>query len=93
VPSESTLPSPAAEILEYLARHPDAQDTIDGILNWWLLDTCIRKWAGKITETVDFLVREGFLEEKSSDDGHILYRVSAQYRTTLEQRRASPPET
>lgn len=91
VPTESSLPSPAPEILEYLARHPDAQDTIDGILHWWLLDACIRKWASKIAETLDLLVQEGFLEMKRSDDGHVLYRVSPQYRMTLEQRRAGQP--
>jgi hypothetical protein len=85
--TESSLPSPAPEILDYLARHPDAQDTVDGILHWWVLDACIRKWAPKITETVALLVEEGFLETKAADDGHVLYRVSPQYRVTLERGR------
>lgn len=89
--TESSLPSPAPEILDYLARHPNAQDTIDGILHWWLLDACIRKWEPRIAETVARLVEEGFLEMKSSDDGHVLYRVSRQYRATLEKRRTEIP--
>jgi hypothetical protein len=88
VPTESSLPSPAPEILEYLARHPDAEDTIDGI-QWWFLEAYIRKWAPKIPETVDLLVREGFLEtDDSSGDGRVRYRISSQYRTRLEQHRA-----
>ena len=77
--TESSLPSPAPEILDYLARHPDAQDTIDGILHWWVLDSCIRKWAPKITATVARLVEQGFLEEKASTDGRVLYRVSSRH--------------
>jgi hypothetical protein len=87
VPTESSLPSPAPEILEYLAQHPNAEDTIDGI-QWWFLEACIRKWAPKIPETVDLLVREGFLEmDDSSGDGQVRYRISSQYRATLEQHR------
>jgi hypothetical protein len=58
------LPSPAPEILDYLARHPDAEDTIDGILHWWVLDACLQKWAPKIAKTVEQLVEQGFLEQK-----------------------------
>jgi len=89
VPADSSLPSPAPEILDYLARHPDAQDTIDGILHWWVLDACIRKWAPRIAQTVARLVERGFLEEKPSPDGHVFYRVSPQYLATLQQH---PPE-
>lgn len=81
---DASLQSPAPEILDYLARHPDAQDTIEGILHWWVLDTCIRNWAPKITETVAQLVERGFLEQESSSDGHVFYRASTQYLATLQ---------
>lgn len=87
--NQPSLPSPAPEILDYLARHPDAQDTIDGILHWWVLDSCIRKWSPTIAETVAQLVAQGFLEEKPSAAGDVFYRVSSQYLATLRQR---PPE-
>jgi hypothetical protein len=79
------LPSPAPEILDYLARQPRAQDTMDGI-HWWVLDSCIRNWAPKIARTVAELVERGFLEEKQSSDGKMFYRVSADYLSTLRQR-------
>ena len=90
-----SLPSPAPEILDYLARHPDAQDTIDGILHWWVLDACIRKWAPKIAETVAQLVEQGFLEQSQSADGNVFYRASPNYLATLQQRppRNSTPNT
>jgi len=85
VPADLSLPSPAPEILDYLARHPDAQDTIEGILHWWVLDAHIRKWAPEIAETVAQLVERGFLEQKLSADGHVFYRVSPRYLATLQR--------
>jgi hypothetical protein len=84
--AEPSLPSPAPEILDYLARQPAAQDTIEGILHWWVLDAHIRKWVPKIAETVAQLVEEGFLEEKPSPDGRIFYHVSPRYLSMLQQR-------
>ena len=89
VPTEPLLPSPAPEILDYLARHPEAQDTLDGILHWWVLDSCVKRWAPKIAETVGKLVEQGFLEEKPSPDGQTFYHVSPHYLSTL-QHGASP---
>jgi hypothetical protein len=94
--AEPLLPSPAPEILDYLARHPHAEDTIDGILHWWVLDACVRKWAPKIAETVARLVEQGFLEQKRSADGNVFYRVSPYYLATLRQtppRNSIPDET
>jgi hypothetical protein len=84
--ADPRLPSPAPEILDYLARHPDAQDTIDGILHWWVLDACVRKFAPKIAETVAQLVERGFLEQSQSADGNVFYHVSPNYLATLQQR-------
>ena len=65
--------------------HPEAQDTLDGILHWWVLDACVKKWAPKIAETVAQLVEQGFLEEKRSSDGKIFYYVSRRYLSNLQQ--------
>lgn len=89
VPTDSSLSSPAPEILDYLARQPDAQDTIEGILHWWVLDSCIRDWTPKIAKTVAQLVERGFLEEKRSPDGKIFYHISPRYLSTLQQQPAS----
>ena len=86
MPTEPLLPSPAPEILDYLARKPGAQDTIEGILHWWVLEACIRNWAPKIAETVAELVERGLLEKKASH-GKIFYRVSPRYLSALQQQR------
>jgi len=95
VPANPLLPSPAPEILDYLAMHPEAQDTLDGILHWWVLDACVKKWAPKIAETVAKLVEQSFLEEKPSPDGQTFYHVSLRYLSSLQQRRprSSTPDS
>jgi hypothetical protein len=83
--SDPRLPSPAPEILKYLARQPGAKDTIEGILHWWVLDACIRHEGPKIAEAVAQLVDGGFLEEKPSSDGKIFYHISPLYLSTFQQ--------
>jgi hypothetical protein len=85
VPTDPQLRSPAPEILDYLARQPGARDTIEGILQWWVLDSCIRKWEPRITKSVAQLVERGFLKKKRSSDGKIFYHISARYLSTLQQ--------
>jgi hypothetical protein len=84
------LRSPAPEILDYLARQPGSQDTIDGILHWWVIDTYVRKCAPKLAETVAQLVERGFLEEKPSSDGKMFYRVSPLYVSTFHEESHDP---
>jgi hypothetical protein len=52
------------EILRYLLRHPDAQDTLEGISEWWLLEeTIIRKYT-EVEAALSKLVDLGFVLEK-----------------------------
>lgn len=83
MPNEPSLPSPAPEILDYLARHPDAEDTIEGMLQWWVLDSCIRNWAPKIEQTVTELTSRGLLEARTSREGRVLYRLARDHRTSF----------
>jgi hypothetical protein len=95
VPTEPSLPSPGPEILDYLAGHPAAQDTLDGILGWWVMDAYLKKWTPKIEETVTQLVEQGYLEKKPSLDGRIFYHISPRYLSTLQRRRprSSTPDS
>jgi hypothetical protein len=88
--ADPALPSPAREILDYLARHPEAKDTLDGIY-WWILDACIREWYPKIASSVAQLVESGFLIEEPAPGGKIFYSISAQYRAELARPSAAQP--
>jgi hypothetical protein len=66
----------AQELLGYLARHPDAQDTLEGILEWWLLEEKIRRRAFEVREALAELVRDGLLRERKGKDDRTHYRVN-----------------
>jgi hypothetical protein len=86
VPNDPPLPSPAPEILAYLARHPNARDTEEGILGWWVHEAYIHEWAPKIAETLLLLVERGILEMEKRADGHVFYHLTAQHLATLSPR-------
>lgn len=78
------FPSPASEILDYLSRHPNGQDTIEGILQWWVMEACVRKWEPRIEEAVTQLVEQGYLLDKTGGDGRVFYCASPDFRKLTE---------
>jgi len=66
----------AHEILAYLAEHPEAQDTLDGIVQWWLLEQKIRYQTNMVKEVLVQLVSEGLVIEHKSRDSRTHYRTN-----------------
>jgi hypothetical protein len=54
-------PDLVSNVLEYLLRHPDAEDTVEGITEWWLLEQQIRHKVRDVSRVLDNLVAKGFL--------------------------------
>jgi len=63
-------------ILAYLADNPDAGDTFDGIVEWWLLRQRLKFETRNVSEAVAKLVSQGLIEEHEEADSHIVYRVN-----------------
>jgi DNA-binding IscR family transcriptional regulator len=51
----------ARRILEYLAENPDANDTAEGIAQWWLLEREIRDRRAEVESSLSELVAAGLL--------------------------------
>jgi hypothetical protein len=66
----------AQELLIYLTRHPDAQDTLEGIVEWWLLEEKIRRRAFEVNEALAELVKRGLLRERTGNDARTHYSVN-----------------
>lgn len=68
--SEMPWPGPAMEkaVRQYLAEHPGAMDTIEGIAEWWLMRERIRIEMQTLMSVINRLTEEGVLERIGSGD-------------------------
>jgi predicted metal-dependent HD superfamily phosphohydrolase len=64
-------------ILRYLAEHPRAADTTDGIQRWWLRGEVQDATHESIVTVIDHLVRSGYLERHALPSGGAVYRAAA----------------
>jgi hypothetical protein len=70
----------AAEIASYLARHPDAADSSEGIHRWWLTEAAAQARPQQVQEACDRLVQRALLYEDKLPDGRTVYRGSRDRR-------------
>jgi hypothetical protein len=51
------------QILTYLYDNPDAQDTLEGIVQWWLLERDIRRQYTLVRQALSDLINKDFVIE------------------------------
>jgi hypothetical protein len=73
----------AEEILSYFAAHPDAQDTLEGIVEWWLLEQKIAVQAARVKEALSGLVAEGLIIERRAGGSRSLYKLNRRRLKTV----------
>jgi hypothetical protein len=66
----------AFEILTYLVQHPRAQDTFEGILQWWLLERYIERQRAAVQGAVEELVDSGLVLAHQGRDRRRRYRLN-----------------
>ena len=66
----------ADEILAYLVQHPEAQDTLEGITEWWLLEQRIRHAVAEIDDVLHDLVADDLLVTRQCADGRTYYALN-----------------
>ena len=69
-------PGFGGQILDYLSRNPEAQDTLEGIVQWWLLEQRIVTAVGKVKEALGELVRMDLVQTRQGLDGQTYYRLN-----------------
>jgi hypothetical protein len=81
-------------ILAYLIDHPEADDTIEGIAQWWILKQRIRQQILVIEKALGVLVDKGFVLKQCSRNGRTCYRINRrmhkQIAAFLENRQKYP---
>jgi hypothetical protein len=68
--SESPIES---QILDYLTANPSAQDTLRGIVEWWLLKQKIAQSTAEVEAALVKLVADGQLSAQTGPDGRVHY--------------------
>ena len=79
------------EILGYLVEHPDAQDTLEGIAQWWIPEQGIRTQIGNIKKAIAELVAQELVLERRGKDSRVHYRINALNRKKIESFLKSAP--
>ena len=64
------------EILAYLVEHPNARDTLEGIVNWWLLERYIKFQTAMVKEALSALIARGLILETKGSNSQTHYRVN-----------------
>jgi hypothetical protein len=59
-------------ILRYCVDHPDAKDTLDGILKWWLKEAR----QSDVQHALDFLVSKQWLTARETAPGKKIYGLN-----------------
>jgi hypothetical protein len=76
LPINTKLPKLARQILRYLREHPEAQDTVEGIMVWWVSERAIKDWLPHVRKSLAALLTRGYLEKRTAADGRVFYRLS-----------------
>ena len=66
----------ASQLLSYLAENPDAQDTLEGIVDWWLMQQRIEYEISRVKDALTWLVSSGLVVEASGRDSRVFYRLN-----------------
>ena len=66
----------ADEILAYLVKHPEAQDTLEGIAEWWLLEQRIRHAVAEVDGVLRELVGHDLLITRQCAEGRMYYALN-----------------
>lgn len=73
----------AHKILAYLMDNPNAQDTLEGILDWWLLQQDLKRNIALVRKALDELIAKKFLLERKGNDKRKYFQVNHEKLTEI----------
>ena len=79
-------PSLADEVLSYLSQHPEAQDTVEGIAEWWLLEQRVRHSVTDVAAALVEFEAQKLVVTRRGVDGRIHYRVNPKKKQEIRKR-------
>lgn len=67
-------------ILNYLRKHPDAGDTLEGITMWWLKKERIDATVDEVADVLREMVTKGVVTCHQTKTGQTFYRIKEEKR-------------
>ena len=71
--------------MRYLLRHPNAQDTLEGISEWWLLEERLVQKYAEVEEALTKLVGKGFVLEKRLFNSDVIISLNKAKKNLIEE--------
>jgi len=73
----------AYEILQYLIDNPNAQDTIEGIVQWWLKESTLQRQSVAVGEALSSLVVADLVLVRAGNDKRTRYKLNSRQRARI----------
>lgn len=65
----------ARKIMNYLRKHPDAGDTLEGITKWWLQLEKIDESVKDVSIVIEGLIKKGLVKKEELQGGKAYYKI------------------
>ena len=65
----------AYEILRYLIKNPGAQDTLEGIVDWWFLERTVKYQKLLVKKALEMMVTDGLVIARQKTDSRTVYKL------------------
>jgi len=72
-PPDNDIVQLADEIRNYLHAHPDATDTLEGVISWWLTRQRYLQATAKVQRALDYLESRGVVKKMRTPGGGTVY--------------------
>ncbi len=63
----------AETIRDYLNKHPNAADTLEGVATWWLSGNADAQWLSDVRCAMERLIERGNVARYTLRDGTVIY--------------------
>lgn len=70
-----SLKNDVESLLMYFEKHPAAEDSLEGVMRWWLTEVSIQQEVENVERALAELIRADLLEEVRHSEQPIRYRL------------------
>ena len=82
----------AHDVLAYMVEHREAQDTLEGIVEWWLMQQEIERQIADVQDVLTDLVAKDLVVQQQGPDSRIHYRINHRRENEILTLLAQSPE-